>query len=171
MSSNEKSRLGNYGSDSGDHDFEERNGIVSRIVGILRSFRIPDNWQLDLDDLAYKYVNSITAVAVFFVLLLLMIIIRMKFDAVFWVILVTSVIFFGFYVYWVCIRSPSQYYEYSNVHTMTTQYQTRYTSNSHAGGEPAEIITTDDIMNTTTYQATPAFRSGSILMQGDHDAI
>jgi|MDTB01.2.fsa_nt_gb hypothetical protein len=151
----------------GDEERRERESTFSRL---LRNARLPDTWHLDLDDIFYEYMSSSTAALIFFLTLLIMIFLRNKFDVVFWTVLVISIIFLSFYVYWVCIRSPSQYYEYSNVHTMTTQYQTRSTSNSHAGGEPAEILTTDDIMNTTTYQAAPAFRSGSILVEGDHDA-
>ena len=114
--------------------------------------------------------NLSTAGLVFVLVLLLMIFLRNKMDVMFWFIFVVSVTYFSFYVYWMCIRSPSQYYEYSNVHTMTTQYQTRSTISNHAGGEPVEILTTDDIMNTTTYHSVPAFRSGSILEHGDHDA-
>ena len=164
----EEQKRSSYQNDEDSFTDERNESRLRRFMVLIGSWvpqRMPDNWQLDLDDLLHDSLMTWnTLVAFLFLMLLVLILLRGKFDAVFWVILVISLIFFGFYIYWFCIRSPSQYYEYNDINSLTYHYQTRVATSSHIGSEPAEILTTDDIMNTTTYQATPAFRGGSFLL-------
>ena len=63
-----------------------------------------------------------------------------------------------FYLY--CVYcSPSQYYSHES---RLNYFQTRV-SMSNIESEPVEFETTDDIINTTTYQAAPAFGRNSII--------
>ena len=118
--------------------------------------------QLDLDDIVQELCGWNTLLAIVFMVLILLIFLQKSYDLSFWSVMFAGSLFAVFYVYWVCIRSPSQYYEQISSGT-ANYYHTRASMSNTPGGEPAELETTDDIINTTTYQAAPAFGRGSIL--------
>lgn len=128
------------------------------------------DWSLDLDDMLHELcgltpqetcgLNGLIVLGL--VGLLMYILLAKSYDVSFWIVIVISSLFAIFYLYWVCIRSPSQYY--SQVNSVTANYYQARASQSNApGGEPENLETTDDIINTTTYQSAPAFGRGSII--------
>jgi hypothetical protein len=123
------------------------------------------DWQLDIDDVIHEMCGLNGLIVLGLVVLLMYILLAKSYDVSFWFVIVISSIFVIFYLYWVCIRSPSQYYAQINSVT-ASYYQARASQSNTPGGEPEKLETTDDIINTTTYQAAPAFGRGSVLGRG-----
>ena len=118
--------------------------------------------QLGLDDIVQELCGWEALLAIALFMFILFIFLRKSYGVSLWFVIIAGILFAVFYLYWVCIRSPSQYY--SHMSSVTTNYfQTRVSMSNISGGEPVELETTDDIINTTTYQAAPAFGRNSII--------
>ena len=152
--------------EGGRRDQQESQGFTSLFGG-------DEGWlHLDLDDILHEACHSNMIIIVIVVLLVIMVIVRGVYDFTFWMVMILSALLSSVYVYWSCIRSPSQYYSSSNMYSglyFQSRANTLQGIGGPAGGEPAEILTTDDIMNTTTYQAAPAFggATSNSSMRGD----
>jgi hypothetical protein len=150
--------------EGGGRDHQESQGFTSLFGG-------DEGWlsHLDLDDILHEACHSNMIIMVIVLLLVIMVIVRGVYDFTFWMVMILSALLSSIYVYWSCIRSPSQYYSSSNMYSglyFQSRTNTQPGAGRPAGGEPAEILTTDDIINTTTYQAAPAFGGGSSSSMG-----
>jgi hypothetical protein len=119
---------------------------------------LDEDWKLDYDEYLHYIFSWETLLVLLSTFLICMAVLRGKLDALFWVSLSIVIIFILFYIYWRCIRSPSQYYSLSN-----TIYPFMYGDSGGSMNNGDNVRTTADIIDTTSYQSRPAFGRGSSL--------
>ena len=109
--------------------------------------------KLDFDDYLHYLISLETLTSIVLILLLCLVFVRGKYDASFWAVMSFTIAVILFYIYWKCIRSPSQYYALSST---IYPFAQRERSNGNLANNEA-MRTTGDIIDTTSYQSRPAF--------------